>query len=186
VSRACAALALAMTIASAPAPADPAAYRIDGSRTRAEFTIEHLGVFQAHGRFAQVSGRLVLDATAHVGSIELDIAASSVATGWDMRDKFIRGETLFHAAQYPRVRFRSTHFEFAGDRLVRVEGNLTLRDVTRRVALTVRKMECGSAPEGCAAEAEGTIRRREFAMDAWWPLIGDDVELRFHLFAVRE
>lgn len=175
--------------ALAAAHAQPAAYRIDAARTRAEFEIEHLGVLRAHGRFVNVSGRLVYDPAALAGTIELDIPVASVATGWDVRDRFIRGETMFDASQYPQMRFRSTRFEFEGGRLVRVDGELTLRDVTRPVSLAVRRLECGPQGDhgdGCTAEAAGTIRRRDFAMDSWWPLIGDEVELRFHLTAVRE
>ena len=186
----CGALALAAALYALPSLAEPAVYRIDATRTRAEFTVEHLGVFRAQGRFPNVSGRLLYDASAHAGSVDLEIPVDSVATGWDTRDDFIRGTSMFDASQYPRMRFRSTRFEFEGERLVRVDGDLTLRDVTRPVSLSVRKLECGRSAdekrEGCVAEAAGAIRRREFAMDAWWPLIGDEVELRFHLIAVRE
>lgn len=182
-------LMLLAALAAAAAHAQPAAYRIDAARTRAEFEIEHLGVLHAHGRFVNVSGRLVFDPAARAGTIELDIPVASVATGWDSRDKFIRGETMFDASQYPRIRFRSTRFEFEGGRLVRVDGELTLRDVTRPVSLAVRRIECGPQADnrdGCTAEAAGAIRRREFSMDSWWPLIGDEVELTFHVTAVRE
>jgi len=143
-------------------------------------------VLHAHGRFENVSGRVLFDAAAHAGAIELDIPVASVATGFDSRDRFIRSSAMFDAAQFPRIRFQSTRFDFEGERLVRVEGDLTLRGVTRPVSLTVRRIECGDVAAGCKAEAVGALRRRDFAMDAWWPVIGDDVELRFHLTAVRE
>ena len=176
------------TLAPAFAYAEPVVYRIDGAHTRAEFTIEHLGVFNAQGRFGAVSGRIVFDAVAHAGSIDLDIPVSSVATGYEMRDDFIRGVTMFDAARYPSMRFRSSRFEFDGDRLVRVDGELTLRDVARPVSFDVLRIECGheARREACTAEAEGAIRRREFGMDNWWPLIGDAVALRLRLNAVRE
>jgi polyisoprenoid-binding protein YceI len=178
------AIAAMLTAALAVAAhAEPTAYRIDSAHTRAEFEIEHLGVLRAHGRFVNVSGRLVLDPAAHSGTIELDIPVASVKTGWDTRDRFLRGATMFDASHFPRMRFRSTRFEFEAGRLVRVDGELTVRDVTRPVSLVVQRMECD---EGCTAEASGAIRRREFAMESWWPLIGDEVELRFHLTAVRE
>lgn len=159
-------------------------YRIDPARTQAEFEVDHLGVFRAHGRFDDVSGRLSYDAAAQSGAIELQIPVASIATGWDSRDRFLRGATMFDAAQFPRMKFASRRFDFEGGRVVRVEGELTMRDVTRPVILTVRSLDCGR--DLCVAEASGAIRRREFAMDAWWPVIGDDVQLRFRLAAVRE
>jgi len=145
-------------------------------------------VFRAQGRFANVSGRIVFDGPGREGSIQLDIPVASVATGYDLRDDFIRGATLFDAANYPRMRFQSSKLAFDGDRLVRVDGNLTLRDVTRPVSFQILRIECGheAKHERCTAEAEGSIRRREFAMDNWWPLIGDEVALRFRLSAERE
>jgi len=186
----CGAPALAAVLHALPSLAEPASYRIDATRTRAEFTVEHLGAFHARGRFPNVSGRLLYDASGHAGSVDLEIPVGAVATGWDSRDDFIRGASMFDASQYPSMRFRSTRFTFEGERLVRVDGDLTLRDVTRPVSLAVRRLECGRSAddtrEGCIAEAACSIRRREFAMGAWWPLIGDEVELRLHLIAVRE
>jgi polyisoprenoid-binding protein YceI len=159
-------------------------YRIDPDRTYAEFEVEHLGVFRAHGRFENVTGSLVYDAGARTGSIDLAISVASVATGWDSRDSFLRGTTMFDAAQFPRMRFVSKRMEFEGGRVARVEGELTLRDVTKPVTLTVRTIHCDG--NACVAEASGALRRREFSMDAWWPLIGDEVQLWFRLAAVRD
>jgi len=181
-------LGVALALACAAAHAEPIQYRVDPANTHVEFSIEHLGVFNAQGRFSNVSGRIVFDGAAHTGSIDLDIPVKAVATGYDLRDDFIRGVTMFDAATYPRMRFHSSKFAFEGDRLVRVDGNLTMRDVTRPVSFNVLRTECGEEAkhERCIAEAEGTIRRREFAMENWWPLIGDEVTLRFRLTAMRE
>jgi polyisoprenoid-binding protein YceI len=70
------------------------------------------------------------------------IPVASVATGWDSRDSFLRGTTMFDAGQFPRMRFVSKRFEFEAGRVVRVEGDLTLRDVTRPVTLAVRSLHC--------------------------------------------
>lgn len=181
-------LGIVLALGSAVAHADPVQYRVDPTHTQVEFSIEHLGVFRTQGRFTNVAGHIVFDGAAHTGTIELDIPVRSVATGYDMRDDFIRGVTMFDAATYPRMRFHSSKFSFEGDRLVRVDGDLTLRDVTRPVSFTVLRTECGheSPKERCIAEAEGIIRRREFAMENWWPLIGDEVALRFRVTALRD
>lgn len=164
--------------------AQPVAYRVDPARTHADFEVEHLGVFHAHGRLANVSGSLVYDAATPSGAIDLAIPVTSVATGWNTRDAFLRGATMFDAERYPRMRFVSTRFAFEEGRLVRVEGDLTLRDVTRPVALLVQAMRCEGPT--CTAEAAAMIRRREFGMEAWWPLIGDEVALQLRLVATRE
>jgi polyisoprenoid-binding protein YceI len=183
-------LAVALVgLAIGTAPAEPAQYRIDPAHTHADFSVAQLGVLEAHGRFGNVSGRIVFDGTGHAGSIDLDIPVTSVATGFDVRDDFVRGVSMFDADRFPRMTFRSSRLAFDGDRLVRVDGDLTLRDVTRPVTFTVLRMDCAQGNgyrERCTAEAEGAIHRREFAMDNWWPLIGDEVALRLRLIAVKE
>jgi polyisoprenoid-binding protein YceI len=159
-------------------------YRIDSARTFAEFVVAHLGVFRAEGRFHNVTGSLRYDAAGRSGAIDLAIPVSSVATGWDSRDEFLRGASMFDAAHFPRMKFVSRRFEFEDGRLARVQGDLTLRDVTRPVTLAVTSLHCEI--DTCLAQASGAIRRREFAMDAWWPLIADDVQLSLRLAAVRE
>jgi polyisoprenoid-binding protein YceI len=181
---------LALACAVVPAAAAPVTYRVDPTATVARFSVLHLGVIPAHGRFAQISGRVVLDAEAAAGSIDLDIDAASVDTGFRLRDAFVRGENMFDAERHPLVRFRSTRLVFSGHRLARVEGALTLRGITRPVVLTVASLMCaapsGGARDSCDAEAHGTILRREFDMDFAWPLIGDEVDLDFQIRATRE
>jgi polyisoprenoid-binding protein YceI len=164
--------------------AEPVTYRIDPARTFAEFEVDHLGVFQAQGRFAHVTGTLHYDAAAQSGAIDLTIPVSSVATGWDSRDQFLRGASMFDAAHFPSMRFVSKGFEFEGGRLVRVQGELTLRDVTQPVTLSVSTIHCEWS--ACVADASASIRRRAFALDAWWPIIGDDVDLRLRVVATAE
>lgn len=176
---ACLLLALAV-----PAFAQPTIYRIDAEHTRAEFVVDYLGVFHAHGRFEALAGRLAYDPAARAGSIMLDISAASVATGWDARDDFIRGRSMIDATSHPRVHFRSTRFEFVGDRLVHVAGDLMLRGVRHAITLEVRRIDCRA--DACAAEVLGTIRRRDFGMDAMWPVLGDEVQLEFRIHAVRD
>lgn len=166
------------------AAAAQTAYRIDPARTHAEFDVEHLGVFRAHGRFESVSGTLQYDPSAQSGLIDIAIPVASVSTGWDSRDSFLRGSTMFDGERYPRMRFRSTRFVFDGGRVARVDGELTLRDVTRPVTFVVKALRCEH--DACVAEAAGAIRRRDFGMDNWWPLIGDEVELGLRLYASRE
>ncbi|MFO1415203.1 MAG: YceI family protein [Burkholderiales bacterium] len=180
--------ALLATLQAPGAFADPVRYRIDPGATRIEFSVQHLGVLRAQGRFTQAAGTVVYDAAAQGGRIELDVAGTSVTTGWTLRDAFVRGETMFDVERHPVVRFRSTQLVFRDGRLARVDGELTLRGVTRPLSFAVSGVDC--AGEGraarCVAEVDGSLRRRDFGMDFAWPLIGDEVELHFGIVAVRE
>lgn len=184
------AVALGLATAAPGARADATAYRVVPGRTSVTFTILHLGVIPAHGRFTYVVGRIVLDPSAGDGKADFDIASNSVATGFDLRDAFLRSDAMFDSEHHPVVRFRSARLQFANGALAKVDGELTLRGVARPVSLAVSRIQCGALPgssvEVCEADAATTLRRRDFEMDFAWPIIGDEVELRFHVFATRE
>jgi polyisoprenoid-binding protein YceI len=143
----------------------------------------------AHGRFGRTSGTIDVDAQQKVERIDLAIDTESVDMGWDLRDAFVRSEVMFDVQRFPRLRFRSTHVSYEGARLVGVEGDLTLRGVTRPVRLDVSRVECAVRPEdgreACGATVSGRISRRAFGMDFAYPLIGDDVQLQFEVTALR-
>jgi polyisoprenoid-binding protein YceI len=87
------------------------------------------------------------------------------------------------------MHFHSTRLVYEGTRLAGVEGEVTLRDVTRPVRFDVLRLECGARPddarEACAAEVSGRISRSAFGMDFGYPLIGDEVDLAFVVNAFR-
>jgi polyisoprenoid-binding protein YceI len=183
-------LALAAWLAaSATARADPGVLLVDADLTRARFAVEYLGIATAQGRFGRTSGTIDMDAQQKVERIDLAIDTESVDMGWDLRDAFVRSEVMFDVQRFPRLRFRSTHVAYAGARLVGVEGDLTLRGVTRPVRLDVTRVECAIRPddgrEACGATVTGRISRRAFGMDFAYPLIGDEVALEFEVTALR-
>jgi len=175
--------------ASAGVRAEPGTFLVDSELTRARFVVEYLGMATAHGRFGRTSGTIGVDAQQKVDGIDLAIDTESVDMGWDLRDAFVRSEVMFDVQRFPRLHFRSTHVSYEGARLVGVEGDLTLRGVTRPVRLDVARVECAIRPddgrEACGATVTGRISRRAFGMDFAYPLIGDEVELEFELTAFR-
>jgi polyisoprenoid-binding protein YceI len=181
---------LTLAFLTLQAKAEPPIYRVEPSLTTAEFVATQFGVFRARGHFARMSGRIAYDPLASSSSVDFDLAASSVTTGWSARDAFIRGEDMFDAERHPVIRFRSTRLTFAQGKPARIDGELTLRGVTRPMSLTIARFDCGKAREDghevCNAEVSGIIHRSEFGMDALVPLVGDGVELRFVVTAVRE
>jgi len=185
-----AALLVAALTALAPAVARPGdVYRVDPGRTSVAFAVTQLGVFVQSGRFGHAHGRIAYDADTEAGSVDLAVDTGSIDTGWDLRDRFVKGENMLDAAHHPQLEFRSTAMSFKAHRLVAVEGALTLRGVTRPVRLEVRSVRCGSGANGgddrCEAEIVGRISRRAFGIDYAYPLVGDDVVLTFAVSAER-
>ena len=134
-------------------------------------------------------GTIVLDADSHSGSIDFAVDASSVDTGWSVRDNFIRSENMFDAVRFPTVRFRSKQLTFNDARLVGASGELTLHNVTRPIAVKVERLECGPEPgsgrQGCGVAVVSSIKRSDFGMSFGLPFVGDNIDLSFHLTAFR-
>jgi len=129
-----------------------------------------------------------MNAEHRVERVELDIDTRTVDTGWDLRDAFLRSGVMFDTAHYPRMHFRSKRVVYEGTRLAAVEGDVTLRGVTRPVRFDVIGVECGrdQSRETCDAEVVGRISRGAFGMDFGYPLVGDEVDLQFVVTASRE
>jgi len=183
------AAAILLLAQGAVAFAAPDAYRVDPELSSTEFAVSHLGISTQRGHFGRMEGTIVLDAEGHTGAIDFTVDATTVDTGWGVRDAWLRGEDMFDVAHYPVMRFRSTQLVFNQDRLIGITGMLTLRDVTRPVILKIERMQCGSDPdgarEGCGAGAVSTIKRSEFGLTYALGLVGDDIDLSFQVTAFR-
>lgn len=177
--------------ASGRAFAEAGVFRVDPDLTSARFAVQELGFSKQEARLGRTSGRIVFDSMQQVESIDLEIDTASVATGEGLRDAFLRSELMFDVGRFPKLQFHSTGLHFDGTRLKGVEGEVTLRGVTRPVRLDVTRLECRSRPgdgrETCGAEVSGRISRAAFGMDFGYPLIGDDVELEIvvNVFRIR-
>jgi polyisoprenoid-binding protein YceI len=183
------ALAALLCALTSSAVAAPDTYRIDTELSSTEFSVSHLGLFKQRGRFGRTEGTIVLDSKEHSGAIDLVVDATSVDTGWGVRDAWLRGENMFDVAHFPVMRFQSTQLVFNGDRLIGISGLLTLHGVTRPVALKIERIECGpesdGGREGCGAGAVSSIKRSEFGLTYALGLVGDEIDLSFQVTAFR-
>ena len=171
------------------ASAAPEVFQVEPERSSTEFAVSHFGFAKQHGRFGRTEGTIALDPEDHCGSVDFVVDATTIDTGWKLRDNWLRGEHMFDVARYPVVRFRSTQLVFNQSRLIGISGLLTLRDVTRPVVLKIERMQCGLEPDGahrgCGAGVVSTIRRSDFGMTYALGLVGDEVDLSFHVTAYR-
>ncbi len=182
-------VAIALAVAAACTEAAPEAFRVEPDLTATRFAVNELGIVRQRGRFQRTWGAIVLDPARAAGTVDFIIDATSVATGWGLRDAFLRGEYMFDVDQFPAIRFRSTHLSYAAGQLVAVDGDVTLRGVTRPVRLDVKRLRCSHVPargrEECAAEVATRISRRAFGMTYAYPFVGDDIDLDVAITAFR-
>jgi len=164
-------------------------YVIDPAHTYPHFGVSHLDLSTLRGRFNKTSGWIVLDREAHSGSMTVVIDVDSIDTGDPVLEQRLRAPDFFDTESYPTMTFRSSKLQFQGEALVGVDGELTIRDVTRPVSLTVTSFRCAPLPlirvEACGVNAEARIRRADFGISIYPSMIGAEVELLLPLEAHR-
>ncbi|MBI5110268.1 MAG: polyisoprenoid-binding protein [Rhodocyclales bacterium] len=185
-------LALAATLSAltASAFAAPETFNVDAGHTLPRFEYSHLGYsFQQH-RFDKTSGKIVLDRAAKTGSVEVTIDAKSVNTGYALFNQHIQAEDYFDTEKFPSISFKSTSVKFDGDKPMAVEGNLTIKGVTKPVTLTLTHFHSMPHPmlkkDAIGANAVAKVKRSEFNMGKNVPYVGDEVTLSIAVEAVKE
>ena len=184
-----AALVLAAAVA-APALAAPETFVIDGTHTFPRFSYSHFGYSTQLSRFDKTSGKVVFDKVAKTGSDDIVIDTKSVNTGYATFNDHIQGEDFLDTAKFPTATFKSTKVIFEGDKPAKVEGNLTLKGVTKPVTLTVTSFQAMPHPmlkkDAIGANAYTVVKRSEFNAGKYAPNVGDEVRIDIGLEAIKE
>ena len=183
------AIAVAASLSSAAFAASET-YIIEGTHTMPRFEYSHFGYSTQVSRFDKTSGTIILDRAARTGSVDVVIDAKSVNTGYPLFNEHIQGEDFFDTAKYPTITFKSKALKFDGDKLASVDGDLTIKGVTKPVTLTVTSFHCMPHPmrkkDACGANATTRIKRSEFNAGKHAPYVSDEVTLTIPVEAVKE
>ena len=167
---------------------------IDAAHSDVSFSVRHMMVSKVRGRFNRVTGRVVTGDDLLDSSVTAEVDVTSFDTDNPQRDEHIRSADFLHATQYPTMTYRSTGVRRDGDHLL-VDGELTLRGITRQVPLTVELTGFGRDPYGgtrAGFSATTKINRRDFGIDIELPLdgggvvIGDIVHISLDIQAVLQ
>lgn len=183
------ALILASAV-SLPALAAPETFAIEGTHTYPRFSYSHFGYSTQLSRFDKTTGTIVFDKAAKTGTVDIVIDTKSVNTGFATFNEHIQGEDFLDTAKYPTATFKSTKVVFEGDKPVAVEGNLTLKGVTRPVTLTVTSFQAMPHPmlkkDAIGANATAKIKRSEFNAGKYAPYVGDEVRIDIAVEAIKQ
>jgi polyisoprenoid-binding protein YceI len=175
---------------STSAFAAPESFIIDNNHTFPSFSYSHFGYSVQTSRFNKTTGKVVLDKEAKTGSVDVTIDTKSVDTGSALFNEHIQGEDFLDTAKYPTATFKSTSVKFDGDKPVAIDGNLTLKGVTKPVTLTVTGFKLMPHPmlkkDAIGANATTTVKRTEFNAGKYAPYVGDDVTITIAIEAIKE
>lgn len=157
-------------------------YAVDPGHTQVGWRVSHMGFSNYSGGFSDVSGSLTLDPVSPGQSkLSIKVPVSSVATTSDKLTSELKGDQWLDAGKFPDMTFVSTKVTPEGKDKAKVAGNLTLHGVTKPVTLDVTLVGAGANPLNkkytVGFEATGTLKRTEFGVKTYVPLIGDDLHL---------
>jgi polyisoprenoid-binding protein YceI len=175
---------------SLSAAAAPETYVIDGTHTFPRFEYSHFGYSNQISRFDKTTGTIVLDRATRSGSVDVVIDTTSVDTGFPLFNGHLQGEDFFDTKKFPTITFKSSKLNFTGDKLSSVDGNLTIKGITRPVKLDITSFQCMAHPmlkkDACGANAVTKIKRTEFDNGKYAPYVGDDVTLTIAVEAIKQ
>jgi polyisoprenoid-binding protein YceI len=171
-------------------------WSIDPAHSHVGFGIRHLMIATVRGQFTDVNGTVVVDERDPTSAtIDVTVATKSVTTGDEKRDGHLRSPDFFDVERFPTMTFRSKRVEGRSGNSLRVVGDLTIRDVTREVALDAELLGRAKDPWGnerAAFEASTKINRGDYgltwnaALEAGGVLVGDEVKISIEAELVRK
>ena len=175
---------------AAPAVAAPETYVLDSAHSFPRFSYNHFGYSTQVGRFNKTTGKIIYDKEAKTASVDIVIDATSVDSGFPVFNEHLRGEDFFDTAKYPTATFKSTKVVFEGDKPSAIEGNLTIKGITKPVTLTVTSFHAMPHPmkkkDAIGANAFTTVKRSDFNAGKYAPNVGDEIRIDLGVEAIKE
>ncbi len=175
-------LAGLIALVSTSAQAAPETYVYDPLHSQVLFSVNHMGFTDSHGRFNKFKGGFTLDEQkpeAATADITIDVASLDMADAtWNehVLEKFLEPK------KFPSISFKSTGVKRTSDKTAQLTGDLTLHGVTKPVTLDVTLNKVGQNPmintqKDAGFTLKGAIKRSDFGMTAFIPMVGDEVSL---------
>lgn len=172
-----------LSLAVAPAFAEPVTYKLDPSHTNVLAQWSHFGYSHPFAHFGDVEGTLVYDAeNVAASSVEVTLPLSGLNGFSDKFNEHLRSADFFDAAKYPTATFKSTRVDDLGGNKLRVAGDLTIKGITKPVVLRVILNKAEEHPMSKAPaigfDATAKIKRSDFGVGAYAPNVSDEVTVR--------
>lgn len=177
--------------APAKAVAQASNWTCDPTHSSIKFTVKHLTVSEVEGRFKTFSGTMASPSSDfNNATISFTADVNSITTEDDTRDKHLKSDDFFNAEKYPQMSFKSTSFRKIKNDIYALEGDLTIRNVTKKVKFAVLYGGTVTDPWGnikSGFKATGKISRKEYGLlwnkltEAGGAVVGDEVNILVNL-----
>lgn len=157
-------------------------YSVDPAHSQVNWQVNHFGFNDYFGLFGDIQGTLQIDpANLSASKVDVTIPIASVVTSSQGLTDHLKTADFFDTAKHQNARFVSTNVMVDGQKAT-IKGDLTMLGVTKPVELETRFEGAGTNPMSKKAtigfHAAATIKRSDWGMTKYVPLVGDDVKLR--------
>ncbi len=186
-----AAAALVLTGSATASFAASETFVLDPNHTNVVWHANHFGFSTPSGKFADVSGKIMLDEAApQDASVEVLVKTGSIVTGIEKFNEHLMSKDFFNVAEFPEAKFVSKSVEMTGDKTAKINGELTMLGQTHPLTLDATLNQIGEHPfskkKTVGFSATGTIKRSEYGMNYAIPGVSDDVPLTIEVEASVE
>ncbi|MEI2456686.1 YceI family protein [Lysobacter firmicutimachus] len=165
------------------AVAAPLTYKIDPNHTDVVAGWSHFGFSHPVAHFGKVDGSITYDpAKPAASSVQVTIPLDGLNSHVPDFDEHLKSADFFDAEKYPTITFKSTKVEAAGEKKLKVTGELTVHGVTKPAVLDVTINKIGEQPMAKRAaagfDATTTLKRSDFGLGKYAPNVSDEVSIR--------
>lgn len=166
-------------------------WKVDNVHSAVKFSVTHLVISEVDGSFKVYNGSIVNTKDDFSdAAIEFSIDVNSINTDNSMRDGHLKGDDFFNAATYPTMTFKSTSFNKKEGNKYELAGNLTIRNVTKKIVFDVKFGGIGKDAYGnikAGFKVIGSINRFDYGLkwnaltEAGGATVGAEVSLNANL-----
>ena len=169
-------------------------WAFDPAHSSVEFVVRHLMMAKVRGGFNDFSGTIEIGDSPETSSVEVEIKVASIATRDAQRDGHLTSPDFFDAEAYPTMSFRSTAVRDEGANHYAVDGDLTIKGVSKPVTLDLRYHGTARDPWGndkAVFSAETEVDREEWgltwnqALETGGVLVGRSAKIEIEVEALK-
>ncbi|MFN8354073.1 MAG: YceI family protein [Spirosomataceae bacterium] len=170
-------------------------WAIDAAHSQIQFKVKHLVITTVTGNFKDFNGSVEADDNFENFSASFEAKVASIETGNEMRDNHLKSEDFFAAEQFPTLTFVSTSVVKKDEENYIVNGDLTIRGITKPISLKAVYGGTMTDPWGqvkAGFELSGSVSRKEFGLlwnvvtEAGGAVVSDEVKLAVDVQLVKQ
>jgi len=170
-------------------------YTIDPEHTHIGFSVKHLVISNVKGKFNVFSGTVETDEKDNIKAATIEIAAASIDTAHEKRDKHLRSPDFLDVDQYPVLTFKYKSTQSRSGNRYKVLGDLSLHGVTQEVILDMELLGKVTDPWGnfrAGVSGTTTLNRQDFGvvwnkvLETGGLVVGDIIQVSLEVEGIRK